>query len=92
MCEQGLCDLNDIHVSLELHVLYYIFYVFSLIREKRCAISEWDNVLWCTDIKLRITNIEAMFFRFKNPLFPFCLFANSASYTKLPNSPDFTGL
>ena len=21
--------------------------------------------------------IEAMFFRFKNPLFPFCLFANS---------------
>ena len=35
--------------------------------------------------------VEAMFFRFKNPLFPFCLFANSASYTKLPNSPDFTG-
>ena len=31
--------------------------------------------------------VEAMFFRFKNP---FCLFANSASYTKLPNSPDFT--
>ena len=38
-----------------------------------------------------ISKIEAMLFRFKNPLFPFCLFANSASYTKLPNSPDFTG-
>ena len=36
-------------------------------------------------------HVEAMFFRFKNPIFPFCLFANSASYTKSPNSPDFTG-
>ena len=33
-------------------------------------------------------SVEAMFFRFKTPLFLFCLFANSASYTKLP---DFTG-
>ena len=37
------------------------------------------------------TLLEAMFFHFKNPVFPFCLFANSASYTTLPNSPDFTG-
>ena len=41
--------------------------------------------------ELCATYLEAMFFHFKNPLFPFCLFANSTSYTKLPNSPDFTG-
>ena len=56
--------------------------------------GQW-NCVWIVSIMVSMpgfgTYIEAMFFRFKNPLFPFCLFANSASYTKLPNSPDFTG-
>ena len=33
--------------------------------------------------------VEKMFFRLKNPLFSFCLFANSASYLNLPDFTSF---
>ena len=38
-----------------------------------------------------VSPVETMFFRFKNPLFPFYIIANSASYPKFANSPNFTG-
>ena len=63
--------------------------LYLLIQKETCHQGIINS--WLCYSLLGETLVEAMFFRFKNPLFPFCHFANSVSYTKLPNSPDFTG-